>query len=489
MKKLALFIGAFLFSSPLWATTFPTIKVDTTNAASDDFLCSGAGPVTPSTGTGIATDATGTSVVLTGANLTSVASDGSAVLLINNTGGGKREFARITSVDVANSSVTVSEAFNVSMSSALPWAIGGFRSTIGSTTSAILFSNNNTVGDAMPGWTVRMQSGHHETMPNSSYSLRRAGDQTSGAITLQGDPTAVSTPVIHCVFTGSCLNVTGSYVDLAYFSMDDTNATKTSSQAIQMTSGGTVQGVSIGDSTNFFQKGITNTSNGSAIVGCEIKYITSTPVAIGTGVGQTFINNFIHNSTGTGIGVVNIASNGNGTFSGNIIVHNVGDGVRYQNTGAAAGKNWVILQNTIDDNSSGDCLNFTGSSSADGVNTVIANNNFTNCGGYGIDFSAGVSTNYISGLSLVVEANNFFGNTSGKYNPSDIGSKNEQTIDPQYVSAITNNYAVGTNVAAKGWPVGGSQTVGNYSNTYSYIDIGASQRQCTGGGSGSIFFQ
>src|SRR5207247_2215113 len=106
----------------------------------------------------------------------------------------------------------------------------------------------------------------------------------------------------------------------------------------------------------------------------------------------------------------------------------------------------------------------------------------SNNGGYGINFSGASTTDIVLQARAVRIAGNAFYNNSGKYNPSGLTiSENEKTVDPTYTNTGGNNYSVGMNLKAKGYPVGGSGYVGTYSSTYNYEEPGAAQRQEAGG--------
>ena len=70
--------------------------------------------------------------------------------------------------------------------------------------------------------------------------------------------------------------------------------------------------------------------------------------------------------------------------------------------------------------------------------------------------------------------NDYFNNTAN-YNAISAGA-NDLALDPQYVAA-GSNWAIGTNLKAKGFP---AQFRNSSTNTY--VDIGAAQRQEAGGG-------
>jgi len=105
---------------------------------------------------------------------------------------------------------------------------------------------------------------------------------------------------------------------------------------------------------------------------------------------------------------------------------------------------------------------------------VIANNIFSECGGYGINNSTAANTATILRLH-----NDFYNNTSGNENGfGDFPSLGEQTESSSpFLSATDLSLIAGRNAIANGFP-------GLFENqTYtSYLDIGAVQKLGTGGG-------
>ena len=190
---------------------FPTILID--SATGSDTAASGAGPATALTGPAAGTSADGLTVTLDGSpDLSGVATDGTHVLFLSDSTAGNRNFSRITAKDVAARTVTVAHAFGASLSGK-PWAIGGRRASIGSATSRKLADNNVSAGDAMPGWKVRLASGHAETL-SGALTWRRAGDTTDGPIVLEGEPGAGTMPVVETGLRGVGANTRRSRVPL-----------------------------------------------------------------------------------------------------------------------------------------------------------------------------------------------------------------------------------------------------------------------------------
>ena len=466
----------------------PTIIIN--SATGSDTAASGAGPATALTGT-LAVPTTTTVVISDTVDLSGVATDGSAVLYLADAVAGDRDFDNITGVSGGPSgspwTVTVANGFTTSVSS-FSWAIGGSRASIGSATSSKLFSNNSAAGDAMPGWTVQLASGHAETL-SATLTMRRAGDQTNGAITFQGAPNAATLPVLTFSNNGTAIQMNPSpgFQVVQNFALKNSNATKTASIGINMNGQQSfVKGMKIADGTNNFWKPIALTNSGQTVRGCELAYGTAAGITVGGNIlAATVLNNYIHNNAVNGITL----TAGDIIFIwGNIIAGNTGDGINYPNTSGTAGRFITVLNNTFDSNTANG-VNITGIS-AEGANSTISNNIFSNNGAYGINFSNGsVTAAYLSGILLNIEGNDFYNNTSGKYNPSYVPSLDEQTLNPSYNNAGSGDYSV-TNASLKGtgWPVGGSQYVGGTSTTYSYGTAGAAQPNPSGGGAAGMLY-
>jgi hypothetical protein len=105
-------------------------------------------------------------------------------------------------------------------------------------------------------------------------------------------------------------------------------------------------------------------------------------------------------------------------------------------------------------------------------------NNFTANGTYGISATSGQNL-----FQAFIDANNYgtggTANTSGARNNLTAGS-NDLAVDPGYTNAGSNNFGVGTNVKAKGYPLATRNIGANQSATVNYGDIGAAQSQASG---------
>lgn len=462
---------------------YPTILID--SATGSDSAASGAGPTTALTGTAASTDVAGTVVTLDGSpDLSGVATDGSHVLYLAVATAGARNFSAITATDNSAKTVTVANAYTGSLSS-LSWAIGGKRASIGSSTSIKLASNNSTAGDAMPGWTIQMASGHTETM-SSSLDWRRAGDSTDGPIIFQGEPGAATRPVLTFSNNGNCIVCRGAGQVYQYFDMANTNATKTASVAVTSGSNGPaiLRGLKIAHSTNKFWKGVSVGNGGYKVLDCEVGYCANVGIDFANQLAIAH-NCYIHHCTSHGIVISSAAIACN--LIGNVIAYNGGDGVNSGLTGGSYAYAAVVMHNTFHGNT-GDGVEFTANSVRTFHDTDFYNNIFSYNGGYGVNYSGASASDTAALFNLLIfRGNNFYQNTSGKYNLSPFTtSLDETTTSPSNVAisattdyaGVTNgsDFSIGTNLKATGYPVGGSLNVGTYSNTESYVDPGAAQR-------------
>jgi hypothetical protein len=221
----------------------PIILVGSATAGSSDTLASGAGPSTALTGTSNATtDVTGLVVTLGGSpDLSGVPFDGTWVLFLNDSTAGARNFGSIASADNSAKTVTITagEAFRSLIVSGVSWAIGGVRATINGTTSSKLTSNNSAAGDCMPGWTIRLLSGHVES--GAAINARRAGTLAAGYITIEGELGAANRPVY--TSSGNGLTQSAAYIRCKDF--DVKRSGSSAGTAISMQANGECTGMRI----------------------------------------------------------------------------------------------------------------------------------------------------------------------------------------------------------------------------------------------------
>ncbi len=467
--------------------SLPVILVSSSSGS--DTQASGAGPATALFGTTDAsTDGAGTTVTLTaGTDLTGVLTDGSAVLYLADTTAGARNFGKITNSagsGGATPTVVVANAFGLNLTTK-SWAIGGKRASFSSTTSAKLFSNNSAAGDAMPGWAVEMQSGHVEPTIAAQFTVRRSGDQTDGYITLRGTSGAATPAIVTFSNNGNGFGSAGSVTFLEFrdFEIQNTNATKTASIAISLTSGSlqiSIRGMRIKDSTNKFWKGITNNGGAASslsivrnwIANCALHGIESTQT-----ISRSFIRgNRIENCGGSGISFGGGSSAFGFTIKGNEILGNTADGITYvSTTGASTGI--IIDGNTIRSNGSDgiDITQIPGSvttySGMQITNNILANNT-----GNGLNLSGAAMTAIAwNAAATLNEGNQTFGNAAA-CNLSGV-LVGDSGLDPQFPSST--DLEVGVNMKGVGFP-----TDNNPGQTYrSYETPGANE---AGTGTGAV---
>lgn len=467
--------------------TVPIILVH--SGTGSDTAASGAGPTTALTGTSNAsTDATGLIVTLGGSpDLSGVATDGTHVLFLNDSTAGARNFGSIVAADNSAKTVTITtgEAFRASVSG-LTWAIGGVRASVNGTTSSKLTSNNSASGDAMPGWTIRMLSGHVES--GGTINMRRLGTLAGGFVTLEGEPNAATRPV----YTSSANGVTHQQAFQRVRNFDLRKSGSSGNTGVAMSANSVCFGMRFLDNSGVkFATGVTTNS------GCTIEnnYIQTV-----TGVGLSVASECreVRNNVVTGCGTFGIeltSSNSNrptGVIN-NIVYSNSSDGIRISMTSDAAIALALRIENNVIHGNTGDGIEFICSNSQRAAfqQLLLANNQITSNGGFGINFSgASVTDLVLSRLGARVANNNFGSAGSSTNNTSGIcnftltltGSDNVE-LNPQYTNAASGDFSIGTNAAALGFPltaIGSAIVAGNRS----YVDIGALQRQEPTGGGG-----
>lgn len=480
---------------------FPTILIN--SATGSDSAASGAGPATALTGTGASTSANGLVVTLdANTDLTNVLTDGSHVIYLADGASGNRNFGKITAKagsGGATPTVTVSDAFGAN-GNGLSWAIGGVRQKLLSTTSGKLLNNNDSAGDAKGGWVLQMQSGHAESWAGYNTILGGGAhfilpnSDTNGPVTIQGDPAAATMPVLTNTANNYGLIVSGGSSVFANFEMRNTNGTKTTGAHLEIgvnTGAGwtaaTCRNLKMNHAVNSANCGILIYNAGAVIRDCEIAHMTQN--AIGTGVegsgtngtqaASQIFNNWIHDNGGSGYWAAPAQTTNGCNISGNIFANNGVDGITYQTEGVSGFYlNDTIVGNTCDNNAGSGINVTTNNIGASGM--LVMNNICSNNGAYGLAFpnlTAGQCAQFL----LQIVNNDFYGNASGAVNPTGIDS-GSQTLAPGFANAPGGNYQIGTNLKAKGYP---QSKIGTTSNTASYTDIGAAQRQepaSSGGG-------
>ncbi len=472
----------------------PTILIN--SATGSDSAASGAGPGTALTGTAAATDGTGLVVTLDGSpDLSGVAVDGSHVIYLADTTAGARNFGKITAKANSGSptaQVTVANAFGTSLSGK-SWAIGGKRASLASTSSAKLAENNSAAGDAMPGWTIEMESGHAETIA-ATLTIRRGGDTTDGAITYKGTSGAATMPCLTFSNNGTAISINlFTPVLLKDFELRNSNATKTASVGIvSSTSYGAwnrVDGIRINHATNKFWKAIT-LSGGGGVEYCNLDIANTVAAGIqstGATFGVRIRNCWIRGvSAGAAIDITSSSAQPAFIIEDSIISGCTGSGIIMALTATATSSSMfgfkiercTIHGNTVD----GIRCSSTNTQICGWGESVIANNCITGNGGYGVNFSNGSPPTAAILAAYMFRCSNNCSGSGGTVNSSGFISvsgadSGTQAVDPGYVDSANGNFAVGVNVKGLGYPA----TIGP-SSTLSYLDLGCAQRQEVAGG-------
>lgn len=450
----------------------PVILVD--SATGSDTLASGAGPTSALTGTSASTDGTGTVVTLDGSpDLTNVATDGSHVIYLADATAGARNFGKITNKDNVAKTVTVANAFGLSLSGK-SWAIGGKRASIGGTNSAKLFSNNSAAGDAMPGWVVEMQSGHTETIA-AQFNMRRAGDTTDGRIVLRGASGAATMPIVTFSNNGAGFNWVNILIELMDFEIQNSNATKTASVAMQTASlMSFATRIKVSNSTNKFWKAFTSSSS-AQLKGCYFANTASDAVSF-TGASPNQIEDCTIVDSG-GHGILT-SSTGVPQIVRCVIARCAGDGIRYGSTLTTNQVSGAWISDCVIYNNTSDGIEISGASTALGCfgGMRIENNIIAKNGAYGINYSGASVTAALLTAQDTAIRNNCFGsgstaNTSGTVTPSGIDS-GSQSVDPLFVNAASDDYRIGMNIRRLGYPIANAAGL----SIRSYADIGMFQR-------------
>lgn len=193
-------------------------------------------------------------------------------------------------------------------------------------------------------------------------------------------------------------------------------------------------------------------------------------------------NVWIHDFRGNGITIANADFLFN--IRGCLITNNLAYGIQISNNNLSYGVS--SIQNCTIDGNKLDGVRIAGPNALYGV--ILRNCNITNhsvSGSYGLYVSTDSAT-VNDALNIGNwDYNNFYGNDSNYHNVS--AGAHDLNVDPQYTNTAGNDYSVGTNLKAKGFPLIPIGSTANPSSTQGYTDIGAVQRQESGGGGGATY--
>jgi hypothetical protein len=487
-------------------TAYPTVVFDVANGA-DAPSASGAGPTTALTGTSASTDAsTGTVVTLDGSpDLSGVATDGSHVIYLNDTTVGNRRWAAINAVDNTAKTVTVEQAYALSLSG-LSWAIGGELAGIDNANARILWENNGTTGDGALNWSFGLEPGEH--VLTSGLHLRPPSDSThTGGWRFFGKdgeghisanrPTNFGFEVAVEYF-GSNISL---LFDNIFFESNGTEALSNLLYGGSNTDNRlTVQRCRFKGydtsrpptSGNIFESAIQvkfPTRSIFSFIDCHFKYIRSNCITSADGA-----------STHTPIYCKNLYFEGcNEPFEGasssrrmlnyemqNCVFDNCGrtdQAALHINPDSSFGGKTVSVVNCTFYNSVTDDIYIN----REAVGCVILNNISSNAGGH---FLASDASGIGPSLQGLVDYNLVYQPTSGKFDsgindPNNLWGQNDPTAaDPLFVDKANGDFRLSANSPAIGAGFPNIGSTGQTSTT-SYIDLGAAQRQETGGGGGA----
>ena len=445
-------------------TDFPIILFN--SATGSDTAASGAGPASAITGTTNAST-NSTTITLNGTfDLSGVLQTGAHVIWFNGYG-----FVRINTHDGV-SSIVMETAMTIAAGTT--FAIGGKRATIDSTESArvLLATSSPTASGGSGRWTLSF-----EDNISQSATLNVTFTAGTGEMIIQSsDPTTRRT----WTQTGNAnfLTITSTKsLRFKHFDFVNTHATKNyvamNSATVDVAFENCLCGNNSG--TNC-PKGLTSRTSGTYIVrvrNCSI--LRASGAGIENAAHVIVSGTEISRCGGVGISAIGTANSIRITDS--IISHNTGDGINL-GTLTGLGSSIYISGNVIDGNT-GDGIELSGPNLTGTV--IIDNNQITNNGtsgtAYGLNFSGTASH------APVVEYNNFYGNRSAAANGITLDATN-LTTDPGYADRTNSvrNYAVGASMKATGFPASTATIGAGQSGTTTYVDIGASQRQESGGG-------
>lgn len=180
--------------------------------------------------------------------------------------------------------------------------------------------------------------------------------------------------------------------------------------------------------------------------------------------GGGFIGNTIKNWRGSGIKFYSTAL---GACALNNIINGckVG-GISISDNSSSPGS--YIIGNTIY-NCTGDGVLIPSSATQNIASLTFFNNIISTCSGYGFNSPSGSTALNDRLKHHFFNYNNLYNNTSGAYNNLSLSS-NDTTLDPQFTNASGDDFTVGANMKAIGFP--GALPLGGTA----YVDKGAIQR-------------
>jgi hypothetical protein len=432
----------------------PVILFSTSSGS--DTAASGAGPIPAISGTNAAhTGGSNTNVVTftNSPNLSGVSSNGSAVLWLKRASG--RQYYKITGVNNSAKTVTVEDLFQISSGSAVNYAIGGRRANFDHADNRRLFET-----DIKAGWIVETETDQTLTILISPT----VGGSGVEPITLRGStefkkitwsPAGPGGTTSAFVFQ----NVSAKNWHFRNLQFEASTAAEvryalhafSSSPDFQVfnckfVGSGLSQGIKIDSGSG--------AATAVAVIDCSFQNVS---IGIDADGGALDVHGCYFNGSTVAI---DIDSSATAWCVMGCVMGGNQRGIRVSNSN----KSGTLCGCTIN-NSSVAGLDILSKTSQ----LVVINNIFSNCA---------IGVNAISGQEKFIHGidfNNYYNNGTDRAN-FPIGP-NDLALNPQYVNASANNYMIGTNLRAKGFPSASMGIGANQGITNSFVDIGAAQRQ------------
>jgi hypothetical protein len=426
------------------------------SSTGSDTAASGAGPIPAISGTNAAhTGGTNQNTITftNNPNLSGISTNGTAVLWLKTSSG--RQYSKITAVNNSTKQVTVADLFNISSGSAVNYAIGGRRATFNHTDSRKLLRE-----DIKPGWVVETETDQTLTSGAINVATGVGGDNLQ-PITVRGSSefkTIASNSECFILILSGTTNWKFERLKFTSNGSDKTNA-----NGIRAGSTNFFLAINciFGDITNSLGTGVYLESTGShgILIDSEIGYTTTN--LGGTGIGIRSVGTVDVHGCWIHDNYSGFSNSGNSSSSwqvySSLIMNNQTNGV---NLSLGAG---LLYGCTIHGNNVGLKVHSVSS------RLITMNNLFSN-NVTGVDAPSGQEK-----FILGVNHNNYYNNTTDRVN-FPIGPE-DTCLNPQYVNPGGNNFMVGTNLRATGFPAASRGIGANQNLTNSFVDIGAAQRQ------------